>query len=434
MENREKLQQRQAERRQRQLQEVKSYREPLNWQRVLNDMKQPRYVLRVAIFLVVVLALIIIASNVSGHLQAQLTAEIPTSNAQFIRADEQSLSLDNLENTLIGFYLRLRQSELDRPVDEQATGRVPFTISPGEPASLVADRLQQAGFIADVSLFRLFMRYNNIDQSLEAGDFEISPAMTMTEIAQALQKARFSEVAVTIPEGLRAEEIADLLDKQNIMDSAAFLAAVRTSDLKLLGIEKTYSFLATRPAGASLEGYLYPDTYRLPAKAKPADLIERMLDNFAAKISADTLARAQQRGLSVHQLLTLASIVERETPRADERPMVASVYLNRVAKQMLLNADPTVQYAMGYQPATGQWWKTPVLLEEYQSVQSPYNTYLNVGLPPGPICNAGLSAIEAVANPAETDYIYFVATGDGGHAFAVTAEQHAANVKAYENR
>ncbi len=437
MPNQDNLQRRQLVRRQRQLAELQAHRRG-DWRFYLRRALNGSNVVRLLGFAGVVIALVFIGQTILTHLRSQLHAEVATANAQFIQADDQglsqALSLDNLENTFIGFYLRMRQADVERPANPNATALVPFTVNVGEPATVVADRLLQAGFITDEALFRLYMRYNRIDLSLEAGDFLLSPSMTMPEIAAALQKARFIEVSVTIPEGLRAEEIADLLTEQKIMDGSAFLAAVRTTDLKLIGLTKTYPFLANRPPGASLEGYLFPDTYRLPANAKPADLIGRMLDNFADKVTPDMIAQAQTRGLSLHQLLTIAAIVERETPRLDERPIVASVYLNRVAKGMLLNADPTVQYAMGYQPATGQWWKSPVLLEEYQTVQSPYNTYLYTGLPPGPICSPGITAIEAVIAPATTEYLYFVATGDGGHVFAVTAEQHAANVKAYENR
>ncbi len=436
MRNNERLIKKQNLRRQQQLDELHAHQRP-NWRRALRSFFSVGYLLRSVIFAAVLVAFIFIGRTVYDHLHGQLTAQVPTASAQFVTSNQldlrRALSLDNLENTFIGFYLRIRQNDVDTPADAAAEARVPFTVNLGEPATVVADRLQQAGFIEDAGLFRLYMRYNGIDQSLEAGDFELSPAMTMVEIAETLQQARFIEVTVTIPEGLRAEEVAEILSKANVMDGAAFLAAVRAGDPEVLGLDE-YPFLADRPPGASLEGYLFPDTYRLPARARPADVIARMLDNFAAKVTPELIAEARSRGLNVHQLLTVASIVERETPRLDERPIVASVYLNRLAKNMLLNADPTVQYAMGYQPASGQWWKTPVLLEEYQSVQSPYNTYLVPGLPPGPIASPGLSAIEGVARPATTDYIYFVATGDGGHVFAVTPEEHAANVAAYENR
>ncbi len=437
MQNQTDLRRRQAERRRRQLAELQAHHRGAWRYRLRQALRLPQ-ALRLLVFIGILAALMFVGQTIMDHLRGQMKAEVATTGAQFIQAENQglgeALSLDNIENTLIGFYLRVRQADLARPADAEATTLVPFTVNPGETATFVATRLAQAGFIRDESLFRLYMRYYGIDLSLEAGDFLIAPSMTIPEIASALQRARFIEVSVTIPEGLRAEEIADLLTAQNIMDGAAFLAAVRTTDLELVGLRKNYAFLANRPPGATLEGYLFPDTYRLPARARPVDLIERMLDNFAAKITAEVIDQAQARGLTVHQLLTVSAIVERETPRLDERPLVASVYLNRIAQGMLLNADPTVQYAMGYQAATGQWWKTPVLLEEYQNVQSPYNTYLYPGLPPGPICSPGLTAITATANPATTDYLYFVATGDGGHVFATSAEEHAANVKAYENR
>ena len=437
MSNNNNLHRQQLSRRQRQLAELQAHHRG-DWRYDLRQALSGGSLLRLFGFVGILLALVFIGQTIVTHLRSQLHAEVATANTQFVQTGGQdlgeALSLDNLENTLIGFYLRLRQADLERAADPESTTLEPFTVSPGETATIVASRLLQDGFITDESLFRLFMRYNGIDLSLEAGDFLLARSMIMPEIAEALQRARFIEVSVTIPEGLRAEEIADLLTEQNIMDGAAFLAAVRTTDLKLMGLTKSYPFLANRPPGASLEGYLFPDTYRLPAHAKPADLIGRMLDNFADKVTPELIAQGQAKGLTLYQMLTVAAIVERETPRLDERPIVASVYLNRVAKGMLLNADPTVQYAMGYQPATGQWWKTPVLLEEYQTVQSPYNTYLYPGLPPGPICSPGITAIQSVAAPATTEYLYFVATGDGGHVFAVTAEEHAANVKAYENR
>lgn len=436
MHNNDRLSKKQRVRRQQQLEELRAHQHP-NWQRTVRSTFSITSLLRFAIFAGLIVAFVFIGRTVYDHLHGQLTAQVPTASAQFVTSDQLDLrrafSLDNLENTLIGFYLRIRQNDIETPADATAEARVPFTVNLGEPATVVAERLQQAGFIEDAGLFGMYMRYNGIDQSLEAGDFELAPSMTMTEIAETLQQARFVEVTVTIPEGLRAEEVAEILSKANIMDGAAFLAAVRAGDPQVLGLE-AYPFLADRPPGASLEGYLFPDTYRLPARAKPADVIGRMLDNFAAKVTPEVIADARSRGLNVHQLVTVASIVERETPRLDERPIVANVYLNRMIKNMLLNADPTVQYAMGYQPASGQWWKTPVLLEEYQSVQSPYNTYLYPGLPPGPIASPGLSAIEGTARPAATDYLYFVATGEGGHVFAVTPEEHAANVTAYENR
>ncbi|MCD6291076.1 MAG: endolytic transglycosylase MltG, partial [Anaerolineae bacterium] len=311
--------------------------------------------------------------------------------------------------------------------------KVLFTIEPGETAAQIAERLQQEGLITDAGLFRLYIRHQGIDSKLEAGEFELSPSMTIPEIAQALQQARAEEIVVTIPEGLRAEEIAEILEKKKVTDGDAFLALVREGNPTNVGLP-SYEFLSDRPPGASLEGYLFPDTYRFPANAQPAEVLRMFLDNFGRRVTPELRKEAVDKGLSLYKVLTIASIVERETALPEERPIIASVYLNRLAKGMYLNADPTVQYAMGYQPDTGQWWKTPVTLEEYRSVISPYNTYLNPGLPPGPICSPGLSAIEAVIRPAKTDYLYFVAKGDGSHAFARTLKEHEANIKRYQGR
>jgi len=209
------------------------------------------------------------------------------------------------------------------------------------------------------------------------------------------------------------------------MDGAIFLATVRQG----VGVE--HPLLADRPAGASYEGYLFPDTYRLPVKATPEDLISRMLNNMAAKIPANALDLAAAQGYSFHDILTIASIIEREAVVPAERPTIASVYLNRLAQGMPLQADPTVQYAMGYQTDTGQWWKTPVTLEEYSQVNSPYNTYLNYGIPPGPIANPGVSSIMAALQPEQTTFLFFMGCGgEGAHLFATDFDTHQQNVAA----
>jgi UPF0755 protein len=247
--------------------------------------------------------------------------------------------------------------------------------------------------------------------------------MNMSEIAEALQKANFEEVTVTIPEGLRAEEIADILTEQNIMPGDEFLAFVRTGS----GVE--HPLLADRPANVNYEGYLFPDTYRLPVNATPEDLVTRMLENMAGKIPANAVALAAGQGRTFFEILTVASIVEREAVIPDERPRIASVYLNRIAQGMYLQADPTVQYAMGYQTDTDQWWKTPVTLDEYSNVSSPYNTYLNPGLPPGPIANPGAASINATLQPEQTEYLFFMGCGgEGAHLFALDFAEHEQNV------
>ena len=394
-------------------------------------------ILRFVITLVVLGALGLLAVVGLDHLRGQFDAGQALSGPQGEGplpaagpSQSEGFSLETVENALLGMYLRLNQQRIESPASTQAEP-VAFTVEPGETAATIADRLQGQGLISDAQLFRLYMRYMGVDASLEAGQFELSPSMNMMEIAERLQRATAEEIVVTIPEGLRAEEIAALLTAQGTLDGERFLELVQAADPAAAGLG-AYDFLDDLPARATLEGFLFPDTYRLPVPAQAEDLLRRMLANFDRQVTPEMRQAAGAAGRSLYEVVTLAAIVEREALLADEMPVIADVYLNRLEQGMLLRADPTVQYAMGYQPASGQWWKTPVQLEEYAAVDSPYNTYLYSGLPPGPICSPGLGAIEATIHPADTPFLYFMATGDGGHAFAETFEEHEANVARYQ--
>jgi UPF0755 protein len=323
----------------------------------------------------------------------------------------------------LGLYLQTQAEIINTPVSNDPSP-VPFTVEMGETAYSISEKLLEQNLIADADLFRLFLRYNGLDARLEAGDYVLRRNMNFREIAETLQEASFEEVTVTIPEGWRAEQIAEMLTTAGIMDGAVFLAFVRQGT----GID--HPLLADRPAGASYEGYLFPDTYRIPANGAPEDLVARMLDNMASKLPPNTAELAAAQGYTLYDILTIASIVEREAVVPAERPTIASVYLNRLAQGMYLQADPTVQYAMGYQTDTGQWWKTPVTLEEYSQVNSPFNTYLNPGLPPGPIANPGASSIIATLQPEPTEFLFFMGCGEGGHVFAVDYATHEQNVAA----
>jgi UPF0755 protein len=333
-------------------------------------------------------------------------------------------SPQNIEEYFLSLYLQTQSETINTPVSGDPSP-VPFVVDVGENAVTISTKLLEQNLIADADLFRLFLRYNGLDSSLEAGDYVLRRNMNMREIAETLQRASFEEVTVTIPEGWRAEQIAELLTAQSIMDGAIFLATVRQ------GTGVDHPLLTGRPANTSYEGYLFPDTYRLPANGSPEDLITRMLDNMASKIPGNALDLAAGQGYTFYDILTIASIVEREAVVSAERPTIASVYLNRLAQGMPLQADPTVQYAMGYQTDSGQWWKTPVALEEYTEVNSPYNTYLNFGLPPGPIANPGAASINAALQPEQTPYLFLMACGgDGQHLFTADYAVHEANVAA----
>jgi UPF0755 protein len=344
------------------------------------------------------------------------------------QVDTGSIQMSSLERTLIGIYLNLRTSDIQSSASSDSTAMV-FTINPGESAATIAPRLQREGLVADSQLFLYVVRYRGVDAQLEAGEYELRPDMTMEEIIDTLQHGRLREVTVTIPEGKRAEEVAALLEESGVVDSETFMAVVRNGST-------AYDFLADRPADApaSVEGYLFPETYRIPVDYDATQIVDLLLSTFGERFTAEMREAAADEGLTVHQVVTLASIVEREAVVAEERPIIASVYLNRLEQGMYLQSDPTVQYALGYQEDAGQWWKIPMSLEEDVQVDSPYNTYMYPNLPPGPICSPGLASIQAVLDPAETPYLFFFSKFDGSHAFAETYEEHLRNQEQYQGQ
>lgn len=378
-----------------------------------------KYILRFLVFLLAIAALISVLAG--GGLYLWSKAQEPGEQESDWLA-EADFSASSVERMVIGLYLRFRQDDIDRPAGGD-DALVPFTIERGETAVTVAARLAEEGFVDDAELFRLYIRYYGVDARLEAGDFDLRHNMTMEEVAEALQHARMEEVTVTVPPGWRMEQIAEMLEQENIMPGDAFLALARQGTF-------AYAVLADRPEGSGLEGYLFPETYRLPAQATALDLVERMLKTFDARFTPEMRQAVRSRGLTIHEALTLASIVEREGVVAEELPIIADVYLNRLEQGMPLQADPTFQYARGYDAASGQWW-APFQVEDIELVQSPYNTFLNYGLPPGPICGPSQATLEAVAFPADTNYLFFYSKGDGTHAFAATYEEHLANQALY---
>lgn len=389
--------------------------------------------LRVGMLLLVGVVVLGVWAVSTAHLGEQFLAA-PKATAGLIdpNAGRFSLNPDTVEQQILALNLRMRESDLYVPPGADPRQR-PFRIEPGEPARFIAARLAQEGFVTDPDLFNLYLRVTGLERQVEAGNFMLSTDMTMPEVAEALQSSLFEEAVVTIPEGMRAEEIAERLSEANIMQQDVFLAAVR--DPRSLGIVEDYDFLANLPPGAGLEGFLFPDTYRFPVLASsPALVLRSFLNNFEDRVGNKGLVGGSS-GLSGRDLIAVASIVEREAVQSDERPLIASVYLNRLNNKCpevggnFLQADPTVQYARG---AVGDWWWKPQSIEEYAGVQSPYNTYLNPGLPPGPIANPGLSAIAATRDPAQTGYCFFVATGeDGRHVFVQTFAEQQQNLQIY---
>lgn len=335
-------------------------------------------------------------------------------------------SLEPVEAVGLSVYLLANQSQLSQPVDSNAAP-ARFEIVAGQGAVDIAQGLLAQGYITDADLFRRYARFYGFDRRFEAGVYEISASMNIPELVVALVEADPVEVSIRIPEAWRREQVAAWIDTQPQIpfSGSDYLQATDSVD----DLPEGSSLVSVIPQGQTLEGFLYPDTYRLDVDAAAEDLVERMVLGFENRVTEQTRVDGAATGYSLYQIVTLASIVEREAAIAAERPQIASVYLNRLAIDMMLQADPTVQYAQGYIAARDEWWNTALTQADYSVVVSPYNTYLNNGLPPGPIANPVANSIEAVVYPEETPYFFFRAACDGSglHNFAVTFEEHLAN-------
>ncbi len=316
--------------------------------------------------------------------------------------------------------LLLNSSDMTTPVDPGGKPVV-VNIETGESVPAIARQLQDAGLISNPGIFRDYLQYAGLDTTLKAGEYKLSPSMTPIEIAQAIQSPISADVTLTILPGWRSEEIANALPTSGFdITAEEFFTAVHTPPTG-------YSFSGCL-GDHSLEGYLSPASYTLPRGSTLAELLQKILANFETQLTPELLNGIAAQGLDVCQAVTLASIVQREAMVEDEMPLIASVFYNRLKNDSVLASDPTVQYALGYNQEQGTWWTNPLSKQDLQ-VDSPYNTYIYAGLPPGPISNPGLAALKAVAFPAQTPYYYFRAAcdGSGRHVFSETFEEHVAN-------
>jgi UPF0755 protein len=279
-----------------------------------------------------------------------------------------------------------------------------FVVKKEEGVREIANNLKAAGLIRDPIVFFLYTRFAGLDKQLQAGDFRLNPAMSMVEVANDLTHGTL-DIWTTIPEGLRADEIADLLKAKLPSYNESWRAVLETN-----------------------EGYLFPDTYLIPRDADANSVVSLLRNNFQTKY--DSVKNTKTTTLTDAQTIVVASIIEKETKFAQDRPLVASVIMNRLNMGMALQVDPTVAYALGYQVDTKSWWKKELTLDDLK-INSPYNTYKNVGLPPAPICNPGLSSIQAALTPASTNYLYYFSDKQGHLHFATTIEGHNANIAKY---
>lgn len=294
-----------------------------------------------------------------------------------------------------------------KPIDPTNNTPVTFTISTGENARSIAERLQQESLIRSSVAFFLLARFTGFGNNIQAGQFILTPSMDMESIANNLTHGTI-DVRITVPEGWRSEEVALKLAQELSIPESEFLRVAR-------------------------EGYMFPDTYLIPKDASATAVTDIMFENFKSKTVKFDENRLKKRGISTKDLVIIASLVERESKFDDDRPLVASVILNRLKLGMKLDIDATVQYALGYQQKEKSWWKKELTIDDL-GIKSPYNTYKNQGLPPSPISNPGLAALEAVYNAPETDYLYYVSDNTGKIHLASDIEGHNINISRYLNK
>ncbi len=296
-------------------------------------------------------------------------------------------------------------------------------VDEGASAIETGEALEDAGVIQSARLFRILASLMGVGDRLAPGDYEFEKGITALTAVRRINQGITASNIVTIREGLRSEEIADLLEESGVVPAAEFRSA--------LSDQYDEAFLAQLEHGG-LEGVLFPARYGFASDTTSHEAVEQILLAFEQRYEDEIRPRLSSTpgGLSLSEVVTLASIVEREARVPEERAIIASVFLNRLDSGIPLQADPTVQYAVGNDPtsvAEHGYWKNELSLADL-AIDSPYNTYANVGLPPGPIANPGLDSIMAVLEPASTNYLFFVARPDGSHAFAETLEEHTLNV------
>lgn len=290
-------------------------------------------------------------------------------------------------------------------------------VAPGTNSKAVAAILERNNLINSANIFKYLTIFTGKADKIQAGEYKLSPDMAPQQILDVLTEGKVLLYSATIPEGFNLNEIADLLAKKQFADKKKFISLAYDKDfIKYLGIKTD-----------SLEGYLFPDTYYFSKDASEYEILRQMMSNFKKIITPVFMERVKKIGFTEHQVVTLASLIEKETGREDERELISAVFHNRLKKRMKLQCDPTVIYALKDR-FDGNLHKRDLMID------SPYNTYRYYGLPPGPIASPGKESIESVLSPADVDYLYFVSKQDGSHYFSSDLRTHVLAVKKYQLR
>lgn len=317
----------------------------------------------------------------------------------------------------INFYLE----SLEGPYNQGNSDYIEITIPQGASTGLIAEILEEAGVVESAFKFKLYAKLNDYDGKLQAGVYNLSSYQTTKEIADSMLKSKAPTQKMTIPEGYSIKQTANSLVEQGLVDYDAFMEEVVNGSFN-------YRFMTSLPAGENrLEGFLFPETYEIFTTATEYDIVNKMLSQFDKIFKDEYYDRAKALGLDIYDIITIASIIEREARVDEDRELIASVIYNRLDIGMNLQMCSTVQYILGEPKA--------VLTTKDTQIDNPYNTYINAGLPPGPICSPGQKSIEAALYPADTDYIYFVVSEklDGSHNFSSDYNKFLKDKEAYQN-
>lgn len=300
------------------------------------------------------------------------------------------------------------------PASASQDGQV-VEIKPGMTLKQVAHFLADKELLSEPSTFMLYTYLQGEQNHIQAGEYRFSPSMPPRDILEALTSGMAVLYTVTIPEGYRITDIAGLLEAKGLVDKPAFIEATRNREL----LESLHI-----PSG-SLEGYLYPETYKFSKAGGARRIVQTLLDTFKERVlQPERVQQAEAMQFTFHEIITLASLIEKETGLGKERKLISSVFHNRLAKNMRLQTDPTVIYAMVNFDGN--------IRKKDLSIDSPYNTYKHFGLPPGPIASPGLESIQAALDPEESDFLYFVSRKDGSHQFSTNYKDHVRAVQKYQ--
>lgn len=316
-----------------------------------------------------------------------------------------------------GCYVYVVLARVDAPFRGYSTEAQLVDVPSGAGTRAIGERLIAAGVVRDRLTYRAALWLSGNARHLKAGEYRFDHPMSAREVLAKIARGEVDLVSITFPEGLTIADMAHLFEAHGFGPAADFKAAAKdTSAIRQLD-----------PLATDLEGYLFPETYAVPRRTRASDLVRAMTDRFQKVLTPELRAQGAARGLTVRQVVTLASLVEKETARPEERPIVAAVYANRIRLGMGLQCDPTVIYAL---QRAGRYDGN--IRRDDLMFDSPYNTYRYAGLPPGPIAAPGKGSLEAAASPADSDFLYFVSRNDGSHEFARTLSDHNRNVQKFQ--